>query len=149
MIKGVRALINKVCKQIDISPNYIYGIIMALNDGDYAHVYYRYDNYKKDYYVGIMQVSYIRAQEIIKKYKALFVKNGLYKKDLQVIDLFDPMLNIFIGSLIIKDLYIKHKNWAKIIFVYYTEIENVDDALIKKDLFTSRVLALSKRWFAN
>ena len=54
MIRGIRSIIKLVSQEVQIPPQYLYGLIMALSeDEEYPHVYIAYDNKTDDYVIGV------------------------------------------------------------------------------------------------
>ncbi len=58
MIRGIRSIIKLVSQEVQIPPQYLYGIIMALSeDEEYPHVYIAYDNKTDDYVIGVSKIK--------------------------------------------------------------------------------------------
>ncbi|MFA5759705.1 MAG: transglycosylase SLT domain-containing protein [Clostridia bacterium] len=148
MIRGIRSIIKLVAQEVQIPPQYLYGLIMALSeDEEYAHVFIAYDNKNDDYIVGISKIKYKEAIDTWDKYEYDFNK-FIGKADKSLATLFDPKINIYICALKLNELYDVYKNWKKVYYVYNiggdSNIEHFQD-----DKFTNTCIKYSKRWFAT
>lgn len=148
MIRGIRSIIKLVSQEVQIPPQYLYGLIMALSeDEEYPHVYIAYDNKTDDYVIGVSKIKYKEAIQIWTRYEYVFNK-FIGETDKTLVALFDPKINIYICALYLDELYDKYKNWKKVYYVYNiggdSNIEHCQD-----DKFTNTCIKYSKRWFAN
>lgn len=141
MIRGIRAIISKVSKELDIPPQYLYGLMSGFSKKNkYAYIDISYDAYKNEYYVGLLHVPLSYAE----KHKD---KVGI--QEMRIINLFDPYVNLYLGGLLLKEYYTKKNNWVSAIYMYNLGEEDFNRAHVENDLFVEQVLAHAKDWFVD
>ena len=148
MIRGIRSIIKIVAQEVQIPPQFLYGLLMGLSeDEEYAHIYIAYDNKTDDYQVGISKISFKIALDMWNKYEVSFNKLfGIQDKNL--LTLFNPKINIYLCSLYMNELYEVYKNWKKVYYVYNIGGDiNLDH--YQDDKFTNCCVKYSKRWFST
>jgi len=148
MIQGIRSIIKNVAQEVQIPPQYLYGLIMTLSeDEEYAHVFIAYDNKTDDYLVGVTKIKYKEALLIWDKYEYDF-NRFIGKTDKTLVTLFDPKINIYICALYLTELYDIYKNWKKVYYVYNIG-GDINIEYYKDDKFVGTCIQYSKRWFAT
>jgi len=148
MIRGIRSIIKLVAKEVQIPPQYLYGIIMALSDSeDYPHVYIAYDNKNDDFSVGVSKLSY-KIALIIWECNELEFDKFIGKIDKTLEALYNPKVNIYLCAKYLLDLYAKYKNWKKVYYVYNIGGDsNIDH--YEHDKFVIKAINYSRNWFAE
>lgn len=148
-MKGVRALIKSIAEITDIPPQYLYGIVILNTEKDPAsHIYVSYDKHSSDFFCGLTHISLNKAREVYDLHRVLINRIYPAKIKLNLIDLFDPRMNLLLAGLYLGDLYIENNDWRKALFIYNTGTkDNID--LCNDDLYVNNVLAQAKRWFPD
>jgi len=141
MIRGIRAIISKVSKETNIPPQYLYGLVCGYSKkNNLAYLNIIYDIESDDYYIGLLRVPLSYANK---------VKDKINKDKVELIDLFDPYINLYVGALLLKEYYNKKNNWISAIYMYNLGEEDFNRTHIDNDLFVEKVMLYAKDWFVD
>jgi len=77
------------------------------------------------------------------------VKDKINKDKVELIDLFDPYINLYVGALLLKEYYNKKNNWISAIYMYNLGEEDFNRTHIDNDLFVEKVMLYAKDWFVD
>ncbi len=149
MFKGIRALISKTCKEVDIPSYILYGIVVTNSEREaYSTVSVKYDTLDDTLKVGLTKLSIDAANIMFTAHRDNIEKSFPYLRGSRYprfADLFDPYLNLYLAALHLKTLYNTYQSWETAIHIFNAGVDNIE--LANMDDYVDRVLKNSKKWF--